>query len=210
MSDGGRFAIASYLDPSAGAWTSTNARSWQHTDGFVGEAHVGDLRAAFTTVGTQHTVPAIARSSDGRTWTVDTSLPARLSRPLVADHAHRHFYAIQFEPGVDVAGGRLMTSTDAHDWHEVVSFHEQNPVGNPDHLVQSGRWWVLGGNRNAGQHRRATMWVSRDLRTWKEMPARLRGPENSGDSVLLATSGRTVVGVSGLSNSLWIWRRPSD
>lgn len=209
-SDGEVFTLQ---DPSPGAavptWLSRDGRRWSARRApYVPLARLGSRAVTLTSVSTMQP-NRVATSSDLRHWKVlPGPLPPRLGRPLVAGPARRRVLLIQYGADPNLAGERLWTSIDARTWTEVDSFQRRFPTGNPDHLVPSGTWWVLGGNRGGGQQRRATMWTTPDLVHWIEMPATLRGPANRGDGVLLAASGSTVVGVANRPGYLWIWRRP--
>ena len=179
------------------------------TDHPVGLFPGAPIRRSWFTVG-PGTPPTSTRrglfsSRDGVQWTrLPATPPDRLGLPFVAAHDRRTIFAIQYEPQ-NSSGGRLWSTHDGSTWTETKSFHRTFPTANPDHLVQSGHWWVLGGNRDSGQQRKADMWVSPDLRHWQEMPARLRGKPSQGTSMQLAAHRGTVVGVSSIERKLWIW-----
>lgn len=147
-------------------------------------------------------------SRDALRWTrLSANPPERLALPLRSTHDRRTVLGIQYERQGSF-GGRLWSTRDGAAWTEITSFHRAFPTANPDHLIQSGRWWVLAGNRGADGKRQADMWVSSDLRHWSEMPARLRGAPSSGGGVPLAARGGTVVGISAADKQTWIWRAP--
>jgi hypothetical protein len=206
---GARIAAAVVAD---GPWVVRTSRDGVHWSGRT-TTPVGPttrFRGRYVALrgGSDHT---LATSPDARRWATLTdhdAFTAPLFQPPVATDGRR-LYALQSEPSFTVPGGRLFASTDATHWTEVVSFHTRFPDGNPDHMTRSGSWWVLGGNRG-GAVRQSTMWVTRDLRHWQEMPARLRGPVGAtGSSVVLAARGRTVIGTGFQPRSfVWVWHRP--
>ena len=123
--------------------------------------------------------------------------------------------AIQYEAR-NTFGGRLWSTRDGRQWTEIRSFHAQMPVANPDRLVQSGKWWILGGNTGTPDgRRRSSMWASPDLRRWYEMPVARRGPKGSGSGVLLTAGNGRVFGFSPNAAvddggpSAWVWSPPA-
>ena len=56
--------------------------------------------------------------------------------------------------------------------------------------------------------RRTSMWVSPDLRSWHEMPARMRGPKDDGTGMIVVEHDGRVIGWSRPDRSLWIWTPP--
>lgn len=165
--------------------------------------------------------PAIYGSADGLHWTlITTAISEHFLGWMAADRDHRRLFGIQYEPSPETPGGRLLWTRDGRTWQEVASFHERFPAGNPDHLVQSGSWWILGGYRGArvgtaraGNHRQSTLWASPDLKHWIELPPALRGPVAHESKVAVIARGGTVLATSsggfGRPRFLWIWHRPA-
>jgi hypothetical protein len=215
--------VAADVGPLGGGRTlsSGDGLRWTKRDGSTSGAHpvgigVGaPLQGGWINVGgarTQDVAPFVYGSPNAVRWTrIDGArAPVRMSSPLAANHARNRVLGIQYDDFPEY-GGRLWSTRDGSRWTEIRSFHEQMPVGNPDHLVQVGHWWVLGGNSGVPStapqgERRATMWTSPDLRRWYEMPARLRGPKTAGVGMpLVEHDGRVIGRGSGL---LWIWSPP--
>jgi hypothetical protein len=215
--------VAGDVGPIGGGRTlsSTDGRRWETRDGSTTGAHpVGigigaPLRGGWINVGgnpTQEVAPFLYRSPNAVRWTrIDGArAPVRVSSPLAANHERNEVLGIQYDDFPEY-GGRLWSTRDGRHWTEIRSFHEQMPVGNPDHLVQVGRWWVLGGNSGVPStapqgERRATMWTSPDLRLWYEMPERLRGSQELGAGMPLVEHDGRAIGRSG--QFLWIWTPP--
>jgi hypothetical protein len=151
--------------------------------------------------------PLVYRSHDRIRWDriAGAQTPDRLGF-IAGDRGRARVLGIQFEPE-GTFGGRIWSTIDGARWTEIPSFHEQMPVGNPDHLVQAGHWWVLGGNTGTPDgKRRASMWTSPDLRRWYEMPARLRGAKTQGIGMPVVAHDGRVIGKAG--RWLWIWTPP--
>jgi hypothetical protein len=145
-------------------------------------------------------------SPTGAVWhQLTATTPARVGS-LTSTPNQRQVYGIQYEaPGT--FGGRLMTTHDGVTWTEITSFHDQFPAGNPDHILRTHGWWILGGNTATPDgRRRADIWMSSDLRTWSELPPRLQGSPTQGGSVPLAANQNVVVAASIYpDNALWLW-----
>ncbi len=202
------------------AYTSHDGRRWSsvanehddvdHRTGLFSGGTLGRESISLWGVVPGTTRPLVFRSRDRIRWEriTDAKAPDRLALPLVGNHSRSRVLGIQFDP-FPSSGGRLWWTRDGATWTQIESFHQQMPVGNPDHLVQAGRWWVLGGNTGASDRRRqTTMWVSPDLKRWYEMPARFRGPKNGGTGMLVVEHDGRVVGWSRPDHSLWIWTPP--
>ncbi len=132
---------------------------------------------------------------------------------MAGNRHHTLVLGIEYEPVPGGFGGHLWSSRDAKTWTEITSFHRQLPVANPDHIVQSGRWWVVGGNTGTSDGlRRASMWASPDLRRWYTMPTRLWGPKSQGTGVTLTAGNGRVVGLgnSDHGSQLWVWTPPDQ
>ena len=200
--------------------TSVDGRTWRsrlgsyegdHPVGLSVGAPLGRKWITLGGTGFPEVTPRVYSSADGARWSriTDAKPPIRLSAPLVANDARSRVLGIQYEPQGQF-GGRLWSTRNGATWGEIPSFHKQMPVGNPDHLVQVGNWWVLGGNTGTPDgKRRASMWVSPDLKRWDEMPARFRGPKNDGAGMLVLEHQGRVIGYSGADRFLWIWTPPS-
>ncbi len=200
--------------------TSPDGRHWKTVErtgtmtqpvGLFPEAQLG---SASLSVGPSinNTPPNIYSSKDGAQWSPipGTNVPERFGSPLVANRRHTHVLGIEYEqPGS--FGGKLWSSRNAKTWEQIASFHDQMPTANPDHMVQEDGWWVVGGNNGTPDRmRRASIWTSRDLRHWYEMPEHLWGPKTQGVGVTLtAAAGRVVgLGISGRTSQLWVWTPP--
>jgi hypothetical protein len=211
--------VATDTGPIGGGRTlaSIDGRQWRTRDGSASGAHpvgigVGaplyDRRINVASPQGDGAPPLVYWSRDGVHWNrnVGANPPVRLSTPLVANRARSRVLGIQYDDFPEY-GGRLWSTRNGSRWTEITSFHEQMPVGNPDHLVQAGRWWVLGGNRGTTDgKRRASMWTSPDLRRWYEMPARLRGAKTDGVGMPVVAHDGRVIGRGG--HWLWIWTPP--
>lgn len=220
---GGFVAVSQSPTGSTIALASRDGRSWSGTastrdlDYRTGLFPGAPLDRSFITIwgvqpGTDR--PLVYRSRDRIRWDriVDADAPERLALPLAGDRARTVVLGIAYEAR-GTFGGRLFSTQDGATWTEIPSFHAQMPVANPDHLVQVGRWWVLGGNTGTPDgNRRASMWSTPDLRHWYEMPARLRGPKTDGSAVTVTANGGRVVGYAprgaGGGPNLWVWTRP--
>ncbi len=211
------FQLALDVDVSASiAYESSDGVRWHRiprstTPGVVTGLPAGSpLGAGFVSRKISFGAPVESfRSEDRKHWTRIGVLPPRTIGRMASDRSRRVLYAIQFEPAHDEPGGAIFRTRDGRRWREVTSFSRRFPDGNPDDMVQSGRWWVYGGNEG-GLRRRQTMWVTPDLEHWIEMPKPLRAAGPSGVSVV--AHGKTVVGylysIAG-PGSLWIWHRPA-
>ncbi len=204
-------------------WTSGDGRRWSEVlvgeglgtvPGLIPSARLGRTWLSLRDTGSE-TAPQVFGSSNALNWSVIASAdpPVRLAEPLVSDHSHSEVLGIQYEHYESrySFGGRLWSTRDGVHWTGITSFHERMPVANPDQLVQSGQWWVLGGNRGTADGlRRVSMWSSPDLRHWYELPRALRGPETSGNGFLLSERAGRVVGLSNgdRAHFLVIWAPP--
>ena len=208
-------------------WTSSDGRRWRRSAAVGGEEHpVGLyprtplrdrwLSVRSTAVDDLNPPRAVYSSLDGVRWTKVADAPTLqpLAPQIRSGRGRRSVLAIQYEqPGTNA--GHLWTSPDAISWTEVASFHAAMPNGAPDHLVQSGRWWVLGGITGPKpQH--SDMWASPDLQHWYEMPKDLRGGYSAEPEVYVVAARHRVLGVADPDPHLrrdkprlWIWRPPT-
>jgi hypothetical protein len=153
-------------------------------------------------------------SSDGTLWRLATAATPERLGSLYAPTNSTRVYGIQYETaGGTLAdggsfGGRLFASRDGSAWTEIASFHQRLPVANPDHILRAHGWWILSGNTGTPDgRRRADIWMSRDLRTWSELPRRLQGNTGRGVAVPSGSNSTSVVAAAGADDrSLWLWR----
>jgi hypothetical protein len=221
----GFIAIMRDPEPSwtALTWSSSpDGRCWRRTDsvgtesapvGLYPRAPLRDRWLSATPVPLEaSTGYALFTSRDAVHWVKAAGTePERFAPQLRETRDHRSVLAIQYEPPGGL-GGRLWRTRDTTAWTEITSFHRSMPYGNPDHLEQSGHWWVLGGftGEPGTLKLHASMWSSPDLEHWYEMPAALRGKQGAQVSVI-AANGR-VVGFRSASQLpqpiLWVWSAP--
>lgn len=204
-------------------WTSVNGRHWVAAEGSgtvthpIGLLPVAPLGSSWLSLSNPTSAGLnVFESDDGVRWAVipGANIPERFALPLASNHEHTRVLGIQYEH-VEIPksfGGRVWSTRDGKNWTEITSFHEQMPVANPDHIVESGKWWVLGGNTGTRDgRRRASMWTSPDLRHWYEMPKQLRGPKTDGAGVFVTAISGGVVGLGGSGvrgSHVWVWNPP--
>ena len=104
-----------------------------------------------------------------------------------------------------------------HGFAEVHSFADRFPRQFPDHVVASGRWFVVGGHdgrplnnpRVFGRAVAINIWVTPDLVHWSHLPSEFQGTEPDASGLSLAASGRSVVASVPGGQWIWIWQRPT-
>jgi hypothetical protein len=207
-------------------WTSSDGRRWtksiavgseQHPVGLFPRTPFRDhwLTTRSTALDDTSEPRAVYSSTDGVRWNKVSDAPAvqPLGQQIRSTRSRSSVLAIQYEQA-PASDGHLWTSHDAINWREIASFHAAMPNGAPDHVVRSGRWWVLGGITGPKpQH--SDMWASPDLHRWYEMPKDLRGGYRSDAEVSVIAGRHRVLGFAGPTNKrgakvqLWIWRPPT-
>jgi hypothetical protein len=223
-SDGRTIVAMSEGSRQTGVFVSSDAVHWKLVSALDVPQPVGDLTwvaghfvavtGGFDGVDSR----SVWVSADGARWGMasDATPPPRLASLTVPNGQHRVF-GIQYETaGVTLQnlggsfGGRLFSSPDGVTWSEVTSFHRRFPLANPDHVLRSNGWWILTGNTGTPSGQRQTdIWTSRDLTTWRELPAHLRGKvqgDGGGWSPAPAAGRHAVVAVGTYGDGkVWIW-----
>jgi hypothetical protein len=198
------------------AWTSVDGRRWKEIHrspqpherlGLLAQARLGRVQVALDPRNNFNQPPGVYTSRDGLHWVeVPGANPPPRFSSLVANAHHTRLFGIEYERSEIRGdfGGRIWSTRDAKTWTEITSFHQAMPVANPDHIVQIGKWWAVGGNTGLSDgNRRDSMWSSPDLRHWYEMPPRLRGSKADAGGVSLIAHDGKVVGLAGRVIYLW-------
>ncbi len=147
--------------------------------------------------------PQVWFSPDGASWTrVDSNLP-RAFELFVPDGQRDAFVTAYDGPGL--VGGHLWRSADGVTWTEVVSLQEAFPNSIPFQLTRAGDWWIVSG-WDTTDGRRISLWWSRDLEHWSELPRRLRSARTANHAALLSANRSAVVAFS--DSAIWRWVRP--
>ena len=201
-------------------WSSRDGARWSVVSpqrgtvaGLVPQVRV---RKGFGTVFNVPGPPSFAKggpqfySVDGLRWKPFPPTPGVLG---VAGDG-RQVVGVGSEPGA-TTGSVLLDR--GHGFREVQSFAERFPGQNPDHVVASGRWFVVGGHdgvplsnpRLAGRSVDMNVWATPDLRHWIHLPRQLQGTEGDASGVSLAVSGRSVVATVPEGQWIWVWHRPA-
>lgn len=204
----GRLVLVDNTLGSARLLTSSDGTTWTP----LSDAPFSGTFAAFRggILGLEHTyeagasvTPQVWFSADGASWTrVDSNLP-RAFGLFVPDGQRDAFVTAYDGPGL--VGGHLWRSADGVTWTEVVSLQEAFPNSIPFQLTRAGEWWITSG-WDTTDGRRISLWWSRDLEHWSELPRRLRGAQTANHAALLSANRTAVVAFS--DSAIWRWVRP--